>query len=879
VNKVNTKSSKPPKLPLRFFHWYCHPKLLKYIEGDLMELYEERVKRIGKFKADSRFIIDVLLLFRPSIIKPAEGYKNLNTYGMYKSYFKIGWRNLVRNKNYAIINVAGLALSMTCAILIFSLVKHHLNFDKFHSNTERIYRIVVELHRDVIAYQSNLPSPLGGYFRNDHTSGEKVARVFTDQNVLITIKKGDELIKFTEPDGLAFIESEFFEIFNFPMLRGSHSTALREANTAILTETAARKYFGDADPVGEVFWLANKLTFTITGVLKDLPTNTDFNAQIYVSYASLKSYDPWLAHDVDGWGGIRDGMKCYTLLKPGIQPAQVEEALQPYVKRFRPNSKNVHHYKLQPLADVHFNAQYGGAMDKGKLWTLSIIGLFLLITACLNFINLATSQALKRSKEVGVRKVLGSLKRQLFWQFITETAIIATLGIFFAITLASLLVPYANALLNIRIPLNLFADGITVAFGLALGAIITILAGYYPALILSGFQPVAALKGKLSQHSIGGFNVRRTLIITQFVISQVLIIGMIVVMNQMRFVKQSDLGFDKEAIVMIDMGIDSTRTKANIVKNEISRLPGIEKISLCSAAPASAHGWGNSIQFDGSQEQVNFRTSIKLVDADYFSTFNLSLVAGRALTPSDTAKEMVVNEAMIRKLNLSSPEDAIGKIIAANSGSMTAPIVGVVKDFHDQSFHEDISPILLTTSIYDYSSYAVKLSLEDARSTLAAIEKIWLQQHPDQLFTYEFLDDHIAHFYDAEETMLNSIQVFSFVAIFIGCMGLYGLVSFMVAHKTKEVGIRKILGGSMTDIHWIFSKEFIQLILIAAMVAIPIGWWSMQNWLQGFEFQAPITVWTFVMAILGTVFIAACTVSYMVVKGAMTNPVNSLRSE
>jgi len=876
---MKTNNTQPPQLFLKFFRWFCHPAMQDYIEGDLMEVYRVRLKKSGKRKADIKFIIDVLLLFRPGIIRPTEGYQNLNTYGMYKNYVKIGWRNLTKNKAYSLINIAGLALSMTCGIFIFSLVKHNLSFDTFHQNPDRIYRVVTELHRDDIAYRSIVPSPLGELFRNDYTFGEKVARVYTGRDALITLKKGDDLVKFKETEGIAFSEASFFEIFNFPLVQGNHATVLKEPNTAIITEKIAQKYFGTQEAIGQTFWLENKFPFTVTGILKNLPSNTDITSEIFVSYVSLKTYDPWLASDTKGWGGIRDGMKCYVLLRAGVAPSQAEEAMTAYVKIYRPTSKNVHHYKLQPLADIHFNALYGGPVEKNYLWVLSVIGVFLIITACVNFVNLATAQALKRSKEVGVRKVLGSLRRQLFWQFIFETGMITFAGIVVAALLSYLTFPYVNIFFNTEIAINLLSDWRLIAFILGLGVVVTFSAGYYPGLVLAGFQPVAALKGKLSQQNVGSFNTRRTLIVTQFAISQVLIIGMIVIMNQMRFARQSDLGFDKEAIVMIAAGIDSTGTRVNVLKNEFTRIPGVEKISLCFTAPSSEDDWGNSIKFDNSSEEVNFRTSIKAADADYVSTFDLELVAGRNLLPSDTVREMLVNEAMIRKLNLNSPEDALGKIISADGGDMVAPIVGVVKDFHDKSFREEISAVLLTTLRDGYVNYAVKLNLTNAKSALADIEKLWLEQHPDQLFEYEFLDDSIARFYESETTTLKLIQVFSFIAIFIGCLGLYGLVSFMVSQKTKEIGIRKILGSSATGIAWIFGKEFIQLIVIAFLLAAPIGWWLMNSWLKGFEFQIEINSWTFAWAIGCSLLVASFTVSYQVIKTAFVNPAKSLRSE
>jgi ABC-type antimicrobial peptide transport system permease subunit len=572
-------------------------------------------------------------------------------------------------------------------------------------------------------------------------------------------------------------------------------------------------------------------------------------------------------------------MQCYTLLRPGVTVAQAENAMAPYVKKYRPTSKNVHHYKLQPLADVHFSPNYGGPMEKRNLWILSIIGLFLIVTACVNFINLATAQALKRSKEVGVRKVLGGIKGQLFWQFISETAIISAIGIVIAIVLSFLILPFANDFFKSQMVLNLFSDSQLVLFIIALGVVVTFFAGSYPGLILAGFQPVIALKGKLSHQNIGGFNTRRTLIVAQFAISQILIIGMVVIMNQMRYAKQSDPGFDKEAIAMVEVGHDSTRLKAKTLKNEISALPGVEKVSLCYAAPASDEAWNNSIRFDNQPEEVNFRTSIKAADEVYLSTFGLDLVAGRNMFPSDTVREFLVNEAFTRKLNFKSPQEAIGKIIVANGGSMVAPIVGIVKDFHDKSFHEDINAVAITTYSEDYSYYAVKLNLATARRTLAAIEKAWLQKHPDQLFEYRFLDEKIASFYETEDRMLTLVQLFSFIAIFIGCLGLYGLVSFMAAQKTKEIGIRKVLGSSLPQILWIFGKEFVRLILVAFVIAAPIAWWMMNQWLQDFKFHIEIGVWVFLSAILITLVIATLTVVYQAMKAALMNPIKSLKSE
>ncbi len=796
---------------------------------------------------------------------------------MIRNYFKIAFRNLLRSKGYTLINILGLALSMTCGILIFTLVRHHLSFDNFHAHPDRIYRIVTELHRDNIGYSRSVPSPLGKYFRNDYTFGEKVARIAAMPDELITLKKGSEPVKFKEKQGLAFTEPEFFEIFNYPLLQGNKKTALIEPNTAILTERMAKKYFGDEDPMGKSFWLNNTIAFQVTGILKNLPENTDRKTEIFVSWTSLKSYDPWLAHDIDGWGGIFDGVECFVLLRPGVSPSQVEKVFPAYVQKYRSNSKNVHHYKLQPLADMHFDARYQGIMEKRNLWVLSVIGLFLLITACVNFVNLATAQAVKRSKEVGVRKVLGGSKAQLFWQFISETGLITIIGIIIALGLSYLILPVVNEFFQTQMSIRLFSDYLLIVFVGFQAISVTFLSGSYPGLILAGFQPVTALKGKLSQQHIGGFNTRRTLIVIQFTISQILIIGTVVIMSQMRYVRQADLGFDKEAIVMVSKGNDSTGSKTNALKNELLRINGVEKVSLCFAAPASDQTWGNFVTFDN--QEVNFRTSIKSADDQYLSTFGLELAAGKNLFPSDTVREFLVNEAFLRKLNIRSPEEAIGKLVSANGGTRVAPVVGVVKDFHDASFHREISPIAITTYSGDYSEYAVKINLTRAKATIDAIEKAWLGRHPDELFEHRFLDESIAQFYEAEDRILKLVQFFSFIAIFIGCLGLYGLVSFMVAQKTKEIGIRKVLGSSITQILWIFGKEFSRLIMLAFLIAAPVAWWFMSKWLQNYQFRIEIGISVFALTIGSALIIACVTVGYKVIKAALANPVRALRSE
>jgi len=505
---------------------------------------------------------------------------------MLKNYIKIGWRNLQRNKAYAFINVFGLSLGIACSIVIFTLVSYHLSFDTFHKNKDRVYRIVTEWHDDEVGRSQAVPSPLGKAFQNEFTFAEKTARVIEYNNALIAVPGGKEIKKFKEESGIVYAEPDFFEILDFPLVKGNKQTFLSSPNSAAITEKLARKYFGNDEAMGKTIRVNNHTDFLITGILKDLPPNTDREQEIYVSYSNLKEQSKWIASD-SSWGGVYSGCQCFTLLKPGVTKAQVENGMKQLVtKNYTGRDLKVWQFKLQPLADIHFNPDFDGYADKKYLWALFFIGLFLIITACVNFINLATAQALNRSKEVGIRKVLGSLPSQLFWQFIAETALITVFAIVLAFGFAELCLPLINGLFKTEMSLHLFSNAPLLIFLLLTAVTVTFLSGSYPGLVLARFQPVLALKSKLSQKHIGGFSLRRVLVVTQFAISQMLIIGTIVIASQMHYSKTSDLGFNKDAIIMLPVPIQD-KVKMNTLRTRLAGIAGVEKISLCYAAPAS----------------------------------------------------------------------------------------------------------------------------------------------------------------------------------------------------------------------------------------------------------------------------------------------------
>ncbi len=797
---------------------------------------------------------------------------------MIRNYFKIAWRTLRRNKSYAFINIIGLSLGIACSIVIFTLVTYHLSFDTFHKNKDRIYRIVTEWHDDEVGYSEAVPSPVGKAFRDNYTLAEKTARVIDYNGALIAIPGQKEIKKFREEQGIVYTEPAFFDIMNLPLLKGNPKNFLSNPNSAAITEKLAKKYFGDEDPMGKTIRVNNKTDFLITGILKDIPSNTDRKQEVYLSYQNLKEQNKWLAND-SGWGGVYSGSQCYILLKPTATVTQANQALQQLVqKNFTGRDQKVWKFRLQPLADIHFNTDFNGQADKKYIWAFFFIGLFLIITACVNFINLATAQALNRSKEVGIRKVLGSLPGQLFWQFIAETALITLFATLLALGLGAVGLKFVNGLFKTEMTLHILSNIPLLAFLLATGLLVTFLSGSYPGLVLARFQPVLALKSKLSQKHIGGFSLRRVLVVIQFAISQMLIIGTIVIASQMHYTKNSDLGFNKNAVVVLPIPVQD-KIKMNTLRTRLSGVAGTEKISLCFAPPAWGSNNNTGLRFANRNEDEHWSINEKYADDQYLGTFGIKLIAGRNLYPADTIREFLVNETFVKKLGLKSAADVINQRLSINGGSQTAPIVGVVKDFYNYSFHSDIDAICIMTSARDYRQAAIKVNMTNIKPALASFEKIWNETYPEYLYEYQFLDDRIARFYEMDNIMLKMIEAFAGIAILIGSLGLYGLVSFMALRKTKEIGVRKVLGAGIPNILWLFGKEFARLLLIAFVFAAPVAWWVMNKYLLDFKNRIHLNAGIFLLAIAFTFLIAALTVGYRSVRAAIANPVTSLRTE
>jgi putative ABC transport system permease protein len=870
---MDLNKPKPPEIAQKFLRWFLRHELAEEVEGDLEERFYTLLEKRSLSRAKLDYWYQVLHYLRSFALRK-DLFNLVNPFFMFRHNFIISLRNLKRRKSYTGINILGLGLGVACALLIFSFVRFHLSFDTFHAKADRVYRIITEFHMERISYNSGVPSPLGEAFRNDFTIAEEVARVAGLWNLTVSLPLAPGDKKFKE--AVAFTEPAFFDILDLPLVNGDKSSVLREPYTAVVTERIAKKYFGNEDPIGQSIRLDNKLDFTIAGILQDLPANTDRRQEIYVPFMNLQDHSPWMV-EKDWWFSVNRDMQCFIAVSPNVTPATIRSALDELSQKYYPEENaGMFQFKPQALSDIHFNTDLDGFIKKSHLWALVLIGIFLIITSCFNFINLATAQAVNRAKEIGIKKVLGGRRRQLFWQFLAETSIITLLAVGLGTLMAYGSLPYFNQLFDQQIRIGIFQDLGTLAFLGSLLLVIIALAGFYPALVLTGIRPNLAIKGKIIQRQTGRFSVRRGLVITQFMITQVLLIGTIVIANQMRYVGQATLGFEKEARVMIPLpkpGLPNMET----FKDQISQLAGVEKITLCGAAPAAEVTPSSYFRFDSRTEAEPFGIARKFGDNHYVSTFGLEIIEGRNLLPSDTTREYLVNETVVKKLGLDNNDGVIGR--KATIDGVEGTIVGVMRDFHTQSLHAPIGPVSLTTQNQKYSQVAIKVNLANLPAILSSLEEAWDEFYPNEVYEYHFLDEQIARFYEQDQLMLHLVQVFAAIAIVIGCIGLYGLIAFLVLQKTKEVGIRKVLGASLANLLWQFGKEFTYLLLIAFVVAGPLAWWVMHNWLENFAYRVSIRPEVFLLTILLTLTITFLTIGHRSFRAASVNPVDSLHSE
>ncbi|HRK53422.1 MAG TPA: ABC transporter permease [Cyclobacteriaceae bacterium] len=794
---------------------------------------------------------------------------------MLKNYFIITIRNIKRNLSYSAINVFGLALGITCSMVLFLMITFYLSFDNYHDNKDRIYRIVTSSENNGREdFFAGVPAPLPGALASDITGIQHVLFTSGDNNALFTIIDNGAPKIFEQENGLAYSDSTYFTFFNRAFIMGDYKTALQQPNQIILSEKTAKKFFGEVNPMGQLIKLNNKTELKVTGIIEDHPDNTTFPFEILISYLTIQK-----DKEESGWNSVYSDDQCFVMLEAGTPPDAINNQFPAFVKKYETQREERSLKRwLQPLQEINYDSRFGNyrytTVSKTSILAMGVVALFLLITACINFINLSTAVAVKRSKEVGIRKVLGSQRLQLMGQYLAETGMITLVALLISVGLSELALIQLNAFLDINLHVD-FTDLRLITFLIGVWAVVSLASGFYPALLLSGFSPALALKNKITNRSTGGFALRRSLVVFQFVISQLLIVGTVILLAQMNFLESKDLGFSKDAVINVPIPNNAPLNNKKVLKSELLRMGGVERVSLCNTAPSSGSVSMTAYTIEGIEG--NHLTQVKLTDEDYIDLFKIELLAGNNLMGLDSANSCLVNEKLLKSLGLEKPEEIIGRVISI--WGMNLPVAGVVKDFHTISLEREIDPTILFNRVDSYRTAAIKLKGGSVKETLGEVERAWAAQYPDFLFSYEFLDNEIKEFYESEQKMSTLLILFSVIAITIGCLGLYGLISFMANEKEKEIGVRKVLGASTGNILIIFSKEFIILILVAFAIASPLAAYIMGQWLDNFAYRVPLTSLMFVTGIGITIIIAFVTVGFRSIRAALANPINALRNE
>ena len=805
---------------------------------------------------------------------------------MLTNYLKIAWRNLVRNKVYSAINIIGLAVGLATCLLIVLFVLHELSYDRYHAKADRTFRITtLGLIGGKETNLAAIGAPAGPAFVHDYPGVEAATRVATFGTFII--RRGR--MGFNETR-VAFTDSNFFDTFSIPLLKGNSKKVLAEPNTVVITKTMARKYFGNQDPVGQTLTMGSMGLYRVTGVCQDVPLNTHFHYDFFAALQLNELGDKWLANGVKTYLVLRKGYPVRALIARNSEI--INKYIAPEIKFFTGESLseflqkgNSFLLRYQPITDIHLHSHLEYEAEPNSdikyIYIFMAIALFILTLACINFINLSTAGSSGRAKEVGIRKVLGSVQPQLIRQFLTESVLFTFLAILLSLGIVAGLLPGFNQLSGKQFNLSKLFDGWMLP-GMALAFIgIGLLAGSYPAFLLSSFKPVSVLSGKLRDGARSSW-LRSTLVITQFVVSIAMIIGTLIVYQQLHYIQNKQVGFDKEQVLILhDTYV--LREKTQSFKAELAKLSSVRQVSLAGNLPAGASNGGvNGFQPDnGATQPETYRARTYNIDQDYLPTLGIRLALGRNFSqtfPSDSSA-VLINETAAHEYNWTNP---IGRKLSTigNGGpgsKRTYTVVGVVKDFHFESLHHRVGPLVMFYGGDNYQM-ALRIQTSDMAAFLKQLEQRWKTQ-TDTPFSYSFLDERFDTIYQSEHRIGQLFGIFAGLAIFIACLGLFGLASFVVEQRTKEVGVRKVLGASVGSIVTILSKDFLKLVLISIVIASPIAWYAMNKWLEDFAYKIDIEWWVFALAGLLAMGIALLTVSFQAVKAALMNPVKSLRSE
>ena len=793
---------------------------------------------------------------------------------MFRNYLKSAFRNLWKRKTFSFINIMGLAVGITACFLIYLYVHFETSYDAFNKKADRIYRLVTDIKTpsDVLHWNST-SAPMVINMQKDFPEVESAVRI-SGQSFLV--RKGND--KFQENNTI-MADSSLFNIFDFPLVYGDKNTALKEPMSIVLSQTAAKKYFGNTNPVGQTVLLTGAAyNATITGIMKDIPENSQVRADMIVSMSSQKQI--YGNSSDSAWANF--SLTSYLLLKPNTNPKTLAAKFPSFLdfhtgKRLKDAQMSFTLF-LEPLRDVYLYSTRDDSQSGNihNVYIFSIIAIFILLIACINFINLTTARSTERAKEVGIRKVAGAARLQLARQFIGESIVISLCAFLISVLLCSLLLPLFNHLAGKQVSSPFFYHPFYIVSLFLVSAAIGAVAGFYPALVLSSFRPVAVLKGRFSTGT-SGILLRKGLVIFQFTISIILIIGTVIVNTQLNYMRNQDLGFSKDQMMIIDTNGDKNK---EAFKESLSSVPGILTTSFSSTVPGNGTATAYSKVENKLGDMQTASLDIYFVDFDYINDYKMKVIAGRGFSKSfgtDTTQAMVINESAAKLLGYGSPQEALGKKF--DQWGRTGKIIGVVKDFHYQALQQPIRPLTMRIEPDGYQMLSIKVATKDLPSTVKAIESKWNQIIPNRPFEYNFLDESFDKQYRAEDRFGNLFFYFAILAIFISCLGLLGLASYSTIQRTKEIGIRKVLGASVPYIINLLSVQFLKLVLIAFLIASPIAWLFMTKWLRDFAYRTTPAWWMFLFAGIAAIVIAFGTISFQAIKAAIANPVKSLRTE
>ena len=873
---MNRNKNVPPKLANRFLHWFLRENIAEEVEGDLEEQFYAKLKNRSLRKAKLDYWYQVFNYLRPFAIKHLKT-SNMSHYALLQSYFKISWRNLLKQKLYSSINIGGLAIGLASFILILLYVEHELTYDQFYGNSQNIYRVYQKQPGNVFQetdFFAVTPAPLASSLKAEFPEVEHATSI---SRISSLFSLGEDV--FYE-DGI-WADEHYFDVFNIPLLQGNPEKALSEPNSIVLTESMALKMFNYENPIGKSVKIQNysiDTDFIVTGLMADLPDKSSIKYQYITSINSRSNYKK--AIEESSWNN--NSYHTFFTMPTGNDAAQIQQKIREanIPQKYNKDETNTDEYYVSSLADLHLetgiNFDIGLKGDKKYVTFFSIIAVLIVLLACINYMNLAIARSINRAREVGLRKVIGAIKKQLIAQFLGESLLITILAFVLALALVQLVLPFFGDLIERDLSLNLFENPYLLLGSLLLLIFVGIFSGSYPAFYMSSLQPVKVLKGKIDSKTRNS-GLQKFLVVGQYTVSITLITACLIIYQQMQFIQNKELGYNKDHVITIDSRNRDLAKDIETLEQEWLANPNIQKVAYSSSLPSNVDS-STEIALDEDSED-GVLIYITRVGYDYLNVFGIELLAGRNFSrdiKSDEKEGYILNETAVKALGWT-PEEAIGKQF--DYGDDPSTIIGVVKDFHMHSMHLDIQPLMISlTTSGIVGNLSVKVAQENLPETIAHLEKT-MKKYSTYPFEYAFLNDKFDQLYKEDMRLGETFGFFTILAVIIASLGLFGLAAFTTQQRTKEIGIRKVLGASPLKIFSLLAENFLKLIAIAFVLSIPLAWYGMEKWLQDFAFRIDIKWWMFALTGLAVFLVAYLTIGYQSLKAALVNPVKSLRSE